>query len=157
MVYYQGAKMSKSIGNLIMVRDLLKKWSSNALRLYLGSHHYRDTWSYNEDDLKWAEDLACEVHLALSAESGSGAILDGQDFWITFKQFMDNDLNTPGALQTITDLTKAILAASKRRDKVLQAQDTLKTMVKIFGYQYPPGQLDPRVIEGWERHLIRFV
>mgnify|MGYP005836383533 CR=1 FL=1 len=157
MVHYQGAKMSKSIGNLIMVRDLLEKWSPNALRLYLGSHHYRDTWSYNEDDLKWAEDLAREIDLALSAESESRATLDAQNFWNSFKQSMDSDLNTSGAIQTITELTRAILAASQRKDNVIQAKQTLKEMVRIFGYQYPLGQLDPRVIEGWEMHLARFI
>ena len=41
MVEHEGAKMSKSLGNLVMVRDLLKHWSPDALRLYLGRHHYR--------------------------------------------------------------------------------------------------------------------
>jgi cysteinyl-tRNA synthetase len=42
MVYHEGEKMSKSLGNLVMVRDLLESWSADSLRLYLGRHHYRE-------------------------------------------------------------------------------------------------------------------
>ncbi len=45
MVGYQGEKMSKSLGNLVMVADLLYTYSPDALRLYLGSHHYREARS----------------------------------------------------------------------------------------------------------------
>ena len=39
MVFHQGQKMSKSIGNLVMVRDLLTTWSANTVRTYLLLHH----------------------------------------------------------------------------------------------------------------------
>ena len=41
MVYQDGEKMSKSLGNLTLVRDLLKEYDANAIRLVLQSHHYR--------------------------------------------------------------------------------------------------------------------
>ena len=41
MVEHEGAKMSKSLGNLVMVSDLLRRWPADTLRLYLGKHHYR--------------------------------------------------------------------------------------------------------------------
>jgi cysteinyl-tRNA synthetase len=51
MVEHEGAKMSKSLGNLVMVRNLLKHWSPDALRLYLGQHHYRLKWNHDPDQL----------------------------------------------------------------------------------------------------------
>ncbi|MGH9311105.1 MAG: cysteine--tRNA ligase, partial [Vicinamibacterales bacterium] len=55
MVRYQGEKMSKSLGNLVLVRDVLDSYSSDALRLYLLSHHYRQSWEYRDDELdEWA-------------------------------------------------------------------------------------------------------
>ena len=42
MVYHEGEKMSKSLGNLVWVRELLKTYSPDALRLYLARHHYRE-------------------------------------------------------------------------------------------------------------------
>ncbi|MEZ4568852.1 MAG: class I tRNA ligase family protein [Thermomicrobiales bacterium] len=46
MVGYQGEKMSKSLGNLVSARDVLQYHISDALRLYLHSHHYRTPWEY---------------------------------------------------------------------------------------------------------------
>ena len=44
MVMCRGEKMSKSLGNLVLVSDLLKKYSPNAIRWMLLSHHYRQVW-----------------------------------------------------------------------------------------------------------------
>ena len=41
MLHYDGEKMSKSLGNLVLVRDLLRTYSGDAIRHYLVSHHYR--------------------------------------------------------------------------------------------------------------------
>ena len=48
MVHYDDAKMSKSLGNLVMVRDLLSDWSADAIRMALLRHRYRE-------DLLWTE------------------------------------------------------------------------------------------------------
>jgi len=53
--------MSKSLGNLVMVDALLKIYSSDALRLYLGFKHYREAWSYREEDLKKSQELSDRV------------------------------------------------------------------------------------------------
>ena len=49
--------MSKSLGNLVMVDKLMDTYSPDALRLYLGSHHYREAWAYRETDLKKFQEL----------------------------------------------------------------------------------------------------
>lgn len=46
MVYYQGEKMSKSLGNLVLVKDLLKKYEPNIIRWMLLSHHYNSKWEF---------------------------------------------------------------------------------------------------------------
>ncbi len=51
MVRLDGTKMSKSLGNLVFVADLLKDWDPMALRLALLAHHYRTDWDWEEDDL----------------------------------------------------------------------------------------------------------
>ncbi len=48
MVGYQGTKMSKSLGNLVFVRDLLKNWEPAAIRLAILAHHYRSDWDWEE-------------------------------------------------------------------------------------------------------------
>jgi L-cysteine:1D-myo-inositol 2-amino-2-deoxy-alpha-D-glucopyranoside ligase len=49
MVYYRGEKMSKSLGNLVLVSDLLKRYSANAIRLLLLTNHYRKRWEFTQE------------------------------------------------------------------------------------------------------------
>ncbi len=72
MVRYQGEKMSKSIGNLVMVRDLLTEYSADAIRLYLAWHHYRQAWGYQASELARAQGVVDELRRAVSASSGDG-------------------------------------------------------------------------------------
>ena len=52
MVGLDGDKMSKSLGNLVFVGDLLKEWDPVALRLALLAHHYRSDWDWEEAELE---------------------------------------------------------------------------------------------------------
>ena len=72
MVGYQGEKMSKSLGNLVMVDKLMDTYSPDALRLYLGSHHYREAWSYDETELKKFQELANSLSQAVRGEKREG-------------------------------------------------------------------------------------
>ncbi len=51
MVGLDGTKMSKSLGNLVFVADLLKDWDPMAVRLALLAHHYRTDWDWHEADV----------------------------------------------------------------------------------------------------------
>lgn len=61
LVSYQGGKMAKSLGNLVMISDLLKKFSANAIRWMLLSHHYRKPWEFKEDELYEAENSLAKL------------------------------------------------------------------------------------------------
>jgi L-cysteine:1D-myo-inositol 2-amino-2-deoxy-alpha-D-glucopyranoside ligase len=54
MVRHQGEKMSKSLGNLVFVRDLVRDHEPAAIRLALLAHHYRSSWEIDADELKLA-------------------------------------------------------------------------------------------------------
>jgi len=54
MVGLEGTKMSKSLGNLVFVADLLKEWDPMAVRLALLGHHYRTDWDFDPADLERA-------------------------------------------------------------------------------------------------------
>jgi cysteinyl-tRNA synthetase len=148
MVGYQGEKMSKSLGNLVMVSDLLKSYSPNALRLYLGSHHYRETWSYEEDDLQRCQLLAERFQQAAGAASGQGNPVSAAEFAGEFNEAMENDLQTPSALRALDKLVQAILDAGGQQD-VREAQDTLRKYGQIFGLTPGSGEPEQRVVTGW--------
>jgi cysteinyl-tRNA synthetase len=56
MVRYQGEKMSKSLGNLVFTRDLLRDHEPAAIRLALLGHHYRSAWEFDAEELKLASE-----------------------------------------------------------------------------------------------------
>ena len=71
MVRHQGAKMSKSLGNLVFPRDLFRDHEPAAVRLALLAHHWRSGWEWDAGELKEAgERLAAWRRAAAGAEPG---------------------------------------------------------------------------------------
>lgn len=135
MVRYEGEKMSKSLGNLIMARDLLQDYSADAIRGYLLGHHYRTPWEYDEVGL--AQTAARIERYAAASHSDAVAgnnALDGTPYRDRFIAIMEDDLDTPAALTILDDLADAILAATGKHDLVA-AQGTLRELAGILGLQ----------------------
>ena len=135
MVRYQGEKMSKSLGNLALVRDVLREHSADALRLYLHSNHYREPWDYRDDGPADHEALASLLREAARLVSPDGARWDGEDFAARFRAALDDDLNTPAALVVLRELAGAIVDHAGRGDDVRAAQATLRQLATILGAQ----------------------
>jgi len=151
MVHYQGEKMSKSLGNLVMVRDLLKIYPPDALRIYLGSHQYRETWSYSEDDLAQASKLAEQLRAAVTVVGGGAHPLNADFARDSFKTSLDDDLYTPGAFKAMKTLAEAILATAHQGYDVREAQQTLRTCSTVFGLRLDAQVPETHVLEGWNR------
>lgn len=156
MVRHEGEKMSKSLGNLVMVRDLLKTWSADALRLYLAQHHYRDVWSYNLAELEQAETVVQQWHAAVTALGGDGPVFTSSSAPPLFVQAMDDDLDTPTALRQLDHLAVELIAAAEAGQNVAEAQITFRALAQIFGLRLNASEAETRVIEGWTEHLKRF-
>jgi L-cysteine:1D-myo-inositol 2-amino-2-deoxy-alpha-D-glucopyranoside ligase len=154
MVYHDGEKMSKSLGNLVMARDLQKTWSPDALRLYLGGHHYRQIWSHSNVELEQAGQLAKKLRAALTASNGQGPSLDPIAAQTAFDEAMANDLDTPTALTILERLADDILAANGQN--LDNARQTLRHMGHIFGLRLDATKPETRVMTGWNEHLKRF-
>lgn len=133
MVEYQGEKMSKSLGNLVIIRDLLQTYSADAIRLYLFSHHYRTPWEFQDDELDEFATLADDLREAADFPAyGIEQVVDVTPFRERFLNAMDDDLNTPIAIQALAGIAAAILEAPEE-DDVRDAQDTLRTLADILG------------------------
>jgi L-cysteine:1D-myo-inositol 2-amino-2-deoxy-alpha-D-glucopyranoside ligase len=106
MVMYDGEKMSKSLGNLVFVSDLLKHSDARAIRLALMSHHYRASFEWHDTDL---EDSTALLHrLAAGAQCSTG--VDPRPFVARIHGALDDDLDAPRALDALTDLADAVLS-----------------------------------------------
>jgi L-cysteine:1D-myo-inositol 2-amino-2-deoxy-alpha-D-glucopyranoside ligase len=92
MVRMDGEKMSKSLGNLVFVSDLLKTYDARAVRLACVAHHYRDSWEYDDDLMPAAADRL-DRWQAVSGDDLE--TLDG------VRAALDDDLDTPRAIEII--------------------------------------------------------
>jgi len=113
MVMYQGEKMSKSLGNLVMIKDLVKKYSSDAIRFVLLSHHYRLPWEFEEEQLKKAELFFKEIIKKSYDDATRKKHIEGisklpvRKILKSFEKSMDDDLDIPKVLQTLPKLLKS--------------------------------------------------
>ncbi|GCE05041.1 cysteine--tRNA ligase [Dictyobacter aurantiacus] len=114
MVYQDGEKMSKSLGNLTLVRNLLKEYSADAIRIVLQSHHYRYPWECFPQDLKIAAETA---YFFTQVREMVGQRLEGEDNMLhnRFIAAMENDLNTPEAILLLRHAAQDALQGRDRQ------------------------------------------
>lgn len=160
MVQHEGEKMSKSLGNLILVRELLERYSSDALRLYLANYHYRQSWAYDEAVLKRAASLAAKLQDAANvvpvrSRTAQRQALDAKPLARFFWQALEHDLDTPRAVAALLQLADRILQAATQGKGVEQAQATLRQLVAICGLRLGV-EPEERVVAGWNAHLHQF-
>jgi L-cysteine:1D-myo-inositol 2-amino-2-deoxy-alpha-D-glucopyranoside ligase len=99
MVRHAGEKMSKSLGNLVLVKDLLARYHPDAIRTCLLRHHYREEWEYSESELVTAQGWIDELRrLAASAGSQSGEQSAAAEEVLGA---LDHDLDTVTALNAL--------------------------------------------------------
>ncbi len=109
MVHQDGEKMSKSLGNLTLVSDLLKTYSADAIRVTLLNHHYRYPWECFPEDMQVATET---VGLFRQVREIVGEQTGGEDTLLhgLFIAAMENDLNTPQALLLLRQSAETVVA-----------------------------------------------
>jgi L-cysteine:1D-myo-inositol 2-amino-2-deoxy-alpha-D-glucopyranoside ligase len=156
MVQLAGRKISKSLGNLIMVEDLLKQYSPDAIRLFLAGHHYRQVWEYDPAELEESERQAANLRAAVTWDAPrSPDPLDPGPRQQAFMHAMAQDLDTPAALAILSDLAADISQAARGGREVQTAQAALRGMSRIFGLRLDAEGPEAAVISGWNHHLER--
>ncbi|HWV27655.1 MAG TPA: cysteine--1-D-myo-inosityl 2-amino-2-deoxy-alpha-D-glucopyranoside ligase, partial [Aeromicrobium sp.] len=104
MVGYDGEKMSKSKGNLVLVSTLRESGvDPMAIRLALLAHRYRDDWEWSDCDLANAEDRLAVWRDAVGRSVGA----DGTAVVAALRAALADDLDAPTALKVIDDWTTA--------------------------------------------------
>lgn len=103
MVQYLGEKMSKSLGNLILVSDLLKKYSPMVIRWFLLSNHYRNPWEYREESI---EEVAKQVKILenlFAKESELEVVKDSDPKLLTLLGGLEDDFDTSLTLARVLE------------------------------------------------------
>ncbi len=128
-------KMSKSIGNIITIREALDRYGSDGIRIFVMTSHYRAPLAYSEEAMEAGKRAAERLHLAASVPGGDGPAADipGDDYRQRFGASMDDDLNTAGALASLFDMAREINRARDDGRAVDEAQATLRELAAILG------------------------
>jgi L-cysteine:1D-myo-inositol 2-amino-2-deoxy-alpha-D-glucopyranoside ligase len=155
MLSYQGEKMSKSLGNLVLVRDLLRTWPADAIRQYLVSHHYRAEIEFHEADLeRSAEDAALLRQAAMRAEElvpdpPATPGVRPRDARVAraksgFLAAMDSDLDTPAAMPHLTDLARLAVTGDDPAVAAEAGWTVRELSSRILGLRLAPvGAVEP--------------
>ena len=115
-----GVKMSKSLGNFLTIKDALKLYSPEAIRLFILSSHYRGPMDFSRDAVMAAERGVERLHKTVRAVrsqmKGAGPAGTAELSHVTrlmpiatqFVEAMDDDFNTPRAIAALFDLNRSV-------------------------------------------------
>jgi len=129
-------KMSKSLGNLITIKEALEKYSADAIRIFVLHSHYRSPLTYSEEGLEDTERGAERLRQAAHSE-GEGERADRRAATDIYRQrfieAMDDDFNTAQALAILFDLARDINRAGEAGFKAVEAREMLTELANILG------------------------
>ncbi|MDH3945515.1 MAG: cysteine--tRNA ligase, partial [Chromatiales bacterium] len=111
-------KMSKSLGNFFTVRDILTRFQPEEVRFLMLGSHYRKPLNYSEQELISAG-AALDGYYTALARVEPGELPRDEDFTARFRECMDDDFNSPGALAVLADLRREL-------SRVLDAGDNAR-------------------------------
>jgi len=132
-------KMSKSIGNLVTIKEALEKHSPDAIRIFVLGSHYRSPLTYSEETLEAAEKGAQRLGQTVShtaASTKSGEKIDVESYRQKFVQAMDDDFNTAQAIALLFDLTREINRNDGRGFEAEEARSLLKELGEVIGLTF---------------------
>jgi cysteinyl-tRNA synthetase len=108
-------KMSKSLGNFLLIKDILRKYHPEAVRLFLLSNHYRSPVDFTEQAMVEADGNLEKIYALLERMEGfmTTEIAEGDDkgpgeLWSRFCRAMDDDFNTARALGLMFDTVRRV-------------------------------------------------
>ena len=136
-------KMSKSVGNLVTIRDALDQYGPDALRMMVLRSHYRRPAVYSDE---LVEESGRSVNrlvaaVTLTGPEASAGVLDPSVQRRRFLEAMDDDCNTPQALAALFDLARDINRSAQEGRDVKRAQGALKELATaVLGFALEPEQ-----------------
>ncbi len=133
LVHVDSEKMSKSIGNVLLVRDLLDEAPGEAVRLGLLTAHYRQPLDWTGDVLVEAEQKLDRMYGALREAGLEGrAGEEGIEPPASVIEALEDDLNTPRALAELFSLAREANRTNDADDRVAKARQ-LRSGAKLLG------------------------
>jgi cysteinyl-tRNA synthetase len=127
-------KMSKSLGNFFLIRDVLQRFDPEVLRFFMLKAHYRSPINYSDAQLEEARAGLVRLYTALSHVHNPPSVsLDSKSEWVKrFTEAMNDDFNTPEAIAVLFELASEVNRAQDS-EKILLA-GTLKSLANTLNF-----------------------
>jgi len=114
-------KMSKSLGNFFLIRDVLTAFDAEVVRFFLLRSHYRSSINYSDLNLRDAHSALTRLYTALKGAPGSAAVDWDEPHAKRFKAAMDDDFNTAEAIAELQGLANEIFSGNTKAGTQLKA------------------------------------
>jgi len=144
----EGEKMSKSLGNVANLLDLVEHYDPRAYRLVLLQTHYRGPVRISQDNIDASVNAlsGLDSFAARTVSVSSGAAPDG-DVMVKFREFMDNDLDTPSAVALLFETVRAANTALDADDsRAAQLSAAVHEICQAFGLELKQAVVVPQDI-----------
>ena len=129
-------KMSKSLGNLVTIREALEDYSADALRLFVLSSYYRSPLKFSGASVEAAERGMQRLRNAIGLESGgSDSPVDAAPYRQRFIDAMEDDFNSPQAVAALFDLAREVNRSAEEGRATADAQETLRELSETLGFR----------------------
>ncbi len=129
-------KMSKSLGNFFIIREVLQSYTPEVIRYFILNSHYMSPLNYSDENLDKAKASLTTLYQALlDVDIADDDALDEQsDYTKRFEQAMDDDFNTPMAISVLFDMShelNRLKTVDRAQAGILAAQ--LKKLAELLG------------------------
>lgn len=126
-------KMSKSLGNFFLIRDVLKRFDPEVLRFFMLRAHYRSPINYSDTQLEESRSGLARLYTALAPVPVVNSALDADSPWVKrFGEAMNDDFNTPEAIAALFDLATEVNRA--QGEEKIQLASILKSLAGTLNF-----------------------
>ena len=167
-------KMSKSLGNIINVREVIRKWKPEVIRFFFASNHYRSPPDFNEKALENAESALKKIYRVKqdlenyckekhgAASSEKAFLEEVKRFKENFEKAMDDDFNTPKAIAEIFSFIKVVnkylknkAISSKAAEKAYSTLLQLGKILTLFQGEKLGEKIKEKLLKLAEKYEIK--
>ncbi len=128
-----GKKMSKSLGNFVTIKDVLKEYHPEVLRMFFYLTHYRKPINFNENSINDAKNILDKFYESIREFDDSKLEVD-KSFSVKFNNSLKDDFNTPKAIKVLQEINQKInRQASTDNSDSRKLKNSLRSFANSIG------------------------
>lgn len=155
-IMVENQKMSKSLNNFILAKDLIKDYSSNVIRLSFLKNHYRSPLNLSKTSFIECQSIDEKISTALKQANLNIYLQNLKLSNITkdenINKIMDNDFNTPNLITYLIDLIKELNSEIRKTEDFTVTYGKINLILEILGLKYDLKEIneeDKKLYNDW--------